>query len=368
MRAPLSVAVHRGGRLMRTQLAVLLACAVAAACADDPSVGRAQQSVKEVFTSPAKSAFYDLQDVVGEFELGLGNVSKLSCSVGAASQPAVYAGNMLLDCDAEVPHNETTIAIDPTDGSHAVGGYHSYQLTATGNTVHLHIIGVASVTRDGGDTWQEAVPPITPYQFTGDPALAFDANGRLYYANIADNEGQGGGNFTGPDVVVARSQDGGLTWSHPVQVAAGLGNAGSNGQLVFNDKDFIAVDTSATSVHQNRVYVTWTRFEESGTSAFFRSPIMVSHSDDGVSWSAGKEISGFNSACAVQFGGGPAGECDEDQDSYPTVAPGGRVYASFENFNTPAENQLMVVSSGDGGDTWSAPVRVSAVFDINFPT
>lgn len=80
------------------------------------------------------------------------------------------------------------------------------------------------------------------------------------------------------------------------------------------------------------------------------------------------EISSFNSNCSVQWGGGPASECDEDQFSVPTVAPGGRVYVAFENFNTPAENQYMVVSSADGGRTWTAPVRVDAVHDVNYPT
>src|SRR5712691_4990429 len=244
--------------------------------------GRTAWATKD--EGPAKSGFFDFKELA-DFELGLGNVSKLSCSVGASSQPSVYAGNMLIDCDGEVPHNETSIAVDPFNPIHAVGAYHSYQLVATGATVHAHIIGTTSVTFNGGQTWREVVPPITPYQFTGDPALAFDSNGRVYFANIADNEGQGGSNFTGPDVVVAHSDDGGLSWSNPVTVATGLGNAGANGQLVFNDKDYLAVDTSATSPFRNRAYVTWTRFKEKITPGsspvFFNAPIMVSFSDDG---------------------------------------------------------------------------------------
>src|SRR5712692_691016 len=329
--------------------------------------GRALLATKD--EGPPKSAFFDFKELT-DFQLGLGNVSKLTCSVGASTQPAEYAGNMLLDCDAEVPHNETTIAVDPADANHAIGGYHSYQLVQTGNTVHLHVIGTSSVTFDGRQTWHEVLPPITPYQFTGDPALAFDSNGRIYFANIADNEGQGGVNFSGPDVVVAHSDDGGLSWSHPVTVAGGLGNAGSNGRLVFNDKDYLAVDTSATSPFRNRAYVTWTRFEEKfspgNSPVFFRSPITMSSSDDGSNWSAAREISGFSPACSVGLFGAP-NECDINQFSYPTVAPGGRVYVGFENFNTPAENQFMVVSSGDGGGTWSPPQRVDTLFDINFP-
>ena len=178
-----------------------------------------------------------------------------------------------------------------------------------------------------------------------------------------------GGSFTGPSVVVATSNDGGLSWSNPVTVARGQGavNGGAFGQLIFQDKEFIAADSFPGSPFRNRVYVTWTSFQERGVSPFFRFPIMVSFSDDGQHWSPGQEISGSHAACTVQFGGGTANECDEDQDSYPAVAPNGKVYVTYENFNTPAENQLMAVSSTDGGNTWSAPIKVDNIFDINFP-
>lgn len=319
---------------------------------------------------PQKSGFYSFNKISRDFEVGVGGVSKVSCTVGAATQPAIYAGNMLLDCDAEVPHNETTIVVDPTNPFHAVGGYHSYQLNFLGATAVLHVVGTTSVTVDGGLNWQEVAPPITPYQFTGDPALAFDSTGRLYFANIADHEGPGG-SFTGPSVVVAHSEDGGFTWSNPVTVAEGMGAITPGrffGPQIFNDKEFIAADASGTSPFQNRVYVTWSKFFEIFNPGEFliRVPIMVSFSDDGVIWSREQEISGFSSECVATISGSPH-ECDLNQDSYPTVAPDGKVYVSFENFNTPAENQVLIVRSSDGGATWTSPVKVDTLFDINFP-
>jgi hypothetical protein len=320
---------------------------------------------------PQRSGFQDFKE--GDSSTpGIGIIDRFSCFVGALTQPAIYAGNMLVDCDGEIPHNETTIAVNSNDPLHAAGGYHSYRQVQVGATIHQHIVGTASVTLDGGQTWREVVPPITPYQFTGDPALAFDARGRLYFGNIADHEGQGAGNFTGPSVVVARSDDGGFTWTNPVTVASGQGGIDRSGfgVEIFQDKDYIAADANPSSPHANRVYASWTSFQSkfSGGAApvAFRSPIMISHSDDGVAWSAGQEVSGFSPSCSSALFGAP-NECDLDQFSYPTVAPNGRVYVSFENFNTPAENQTMVVSSSDGGATWSAPVRVDTVFDINFP-
>jgi hypothetical protein len=319
---------------------------------------------------PPKSGFYSFFDASAEFEIGVGIVERFSCIADTLLQPPIYAGNMLIDCDGEVPHNETTIVVNPNNPAHVVGGYHSFQLVQKGASLKAHIIGTTSVTFDNGETWHESVPPITPYQFTGDPALAFDANGRVYFANIADHEGPGG-SFTAPSVVVSTSDDGGLTWTNPVTVADGKGavNGGADPQLIFQDKEFIAADTHGSSPFRNRVYVTWTSFDERlvGTNPFLRSPIMVSSSNDGKNWTAPREISGFHPNCSVQFGGGPASQCDEDQFSVPTVAPGGKVHVAFENFNTPAENQYMVVSSADGGVNWSAPARVDTIFDINYP-
>ncbi len=315
---------------------------------------------------PPKSSFYLLPSLLDSS--GIGNVSKFSCTVGAATQPADYAGNVLLDCDGEIPHNETTMVVNPNSSDHAVGGYHSYQLQFNGATAVVHVISTASVTFDGGQKWTEVLPPIAPYQFSGDPALTFDADGRLYFASIADHEGPGGP-FTAPSVVVARSDDGGLTWSRPVTVAKGFGavTPGRIAPQVFQDKEFIAADPYPGSPQKNRVYVTWTSFQESprGPSLFFRSPITLAFSDNGKNWTPPVEISGDSLDCSAHLPGGS--DCDLNQFSSPAVAPTGAIYVGFENFNTPAENQYLVVSSTDGGYTWSSPSRVGTLYDINFP-
>src|SRR5262245_8470435 len=59
--------------------------------------------------------------------LGFGARDGAACGIGAATQPSAYQGNMLLDCDGETPHNETTIAANPLNPQHVVSGYHSYQ-------------------------------------------------------------------------------------------------------------------------------------------------------------------------------------------------------------------------------------------------
>ena len=63
--------------------------------------------------------------------------------------------------------------------------------------------------------------------------------------------------------------------------------------------------------------------------------------------------------------------CDEDQFSIPEVASDGTVYVHFLNFQNEDEwemeeefdSTIMVTKSVDGGDTWTAPVRVVELED-----
>jgi hypothetical protein len=97
----------------------------------------------------------------------------------------------------------------------------------------------------------------------------------------------------------------------------------------------------------------------------------MAYSDDGgLTWSAGQEISGRAAFCTFQTAG-PAGECDEDQGSTSVVAPDGTVYVAFVNGQNSAawetgkeaESSYLVVSSTDGGVTWSAPVDAADLED-----
>ena len=335
-----------------------------AAAADGPSPSEKP--------GPQKSGFYDFWQISTTDASGVGTLPQTAdCLIGQSTQPAIYAGNSLLDCDGETPHNETTIVVDPNNPAHAVGGFHSYRLFFHGATLVERVAAAASSTFDGGQNWHEVIPPVTPYQFTGDPALAFDSNSKLYYSNIADHEGPGG-NFTGPSVVVASSSDGGVTWTNPVTVARGqtaVTHSVGFGPNIFNDKEYIAADASPSSPFRNRVYVSWTRFAQffTPTAGFFASPINVAYSDDGVNWSAPKAISGFSPFCNAALFGAP-NECDLNQDSYPAVASNGKVYVSFENFNTFGLNQILMVSSSDGGQTWSTPSQAGFIYDLNFPS
>ena len=320
---------------------------------------------------PAVSGGLNTLPVNSNGQIGIGNFPRTTCTIGTATQPGLYSGNMLVDCDDFV-HEETAIAVNPGSSTHAVGGFNVYRLTVLQNQVDAILSTGVSATFDGGLTWRETTPPIDPYQSSYDPSVTFDSRGRVYFGGGA-LRGTGPGGTNG-DVIVRSSDDGGVTWSRPTQVALGKGgsnilgfNQGSGPQTLL-DKPFLTADAFASSPHRDRLYSTWTSFELQfdGPHQFYRSPIATSSSDDGVNWATTREISGFSPHCTVTFSGAP-NECDLNQGSYPAVAPNGRVYVAFENFNTTAENQFLIVTSGDGGATWSSPIKMADVFDINLP-
>ncbi|MGH2400404.1 MAG: sialidase family protein, partial [bacterium] len=204
-------------------------------------------------------------------------------------------------------------------------------------------------------------------------------------------------------VFVSRSTNGGYTWTRarvggttPNPVLPGDGvvifqadnNTAPDFSVTFHDKEYIAAGPrpagvtpqcftpahtpaacDPASVGVDRLYVSWTAFNNpTGAPGFIvSSTIEVSFSDDqGRSWSARRTVNGSAPFCMFAFAGGT--RCDDNQFSTPTVSPDtGFLYVAFENFNTPDENQYLVVRSHDGGQTFQGPFFVTPVFDVNFP-
>jgi hypothetical protein len=96
--------------------------------------------------------------------------------------PTQTTANVNTDCELNVPHNETSIAVNPTDAGNMIGGANDYQLAVNpGGHVSETVLSRAHVTFDGGQTWSEyPLYSNSAYQATGDPAVAFDAAGHAY--------------------------------------------------------------------------------------------------------------------------------------------------------------------------------------------
>ena len=101
------------------------------------------------------------------------------------------AANVSTDCEAVAPHNETSIAVNPTNPFNMIGGANDYQLKlSAGGTVNETVFSRAHVTFDGGATWTTVPLDANGYIATGDPAVAFDAVGNAYYATLGFGFGQ----------------------------------------------------------------------------------------------------------------------------------------------------------------------------------
>jgi hypothetical protein len=234
---------------------------------------------------------------------------------------------------------------------------------------------------DGGKTWGDQTPPF--WQFTlldqhtadacSDPTATFDSKGNAYVGGIIFN-------VTSPAnvIVVAKSNKGiggafyhtpDSTLSFQTYRTLPLGVVANDlSPTIFNDKEFIVADATATSPKADNVYATWTRFDLSQNN----SPIYFSQSTNGGrTWSTGVEISGSNPAVCTFL---VPGRCDQDQGSHPIVGPDGTIYVAFGNANTPLVgiNQILIVKCPPSANcsqsaSWTAPVKINDLID-NHPT
>jgi len=253
--------------------------------------------------------------------------------------------NVNTDCAPTAgPHNETSIAINPTDAMNIIGGANDYQLGINpGGHVTESVLSRAHVSFDGGKTWSEyPLYSNSTYQATGDPSVAFDADGHAYYATLGFRF-VGPANAQNPDVLVANSGDKGKTWS-VLRIAQGSGVETSVGDLL--DKEYVAAWG-----HGNAI-VTFGDFRlaQKGATVSGQIYASVTH-DSGKSWSAPQLISGALNQAFV---------------STPTVTSDGRIFVSFLNtddLTTGRDTYKVVQVDPATGAAIGAPVSVGLVID-----
>jgi hypothetical protein len=267
---------------------------------------------------------------------------------------------------AAAPQNETAIAVDPNNPNRVVGGANDY-VTRTwpcdiGGTPCSSLGDGYSGTyfsNDGGQTWccsssdpahlGTLIPGVTrlaggPYEAGGDPSVAFDSQGNVFYAGL-------GFDRTAPPNTVAVNKgtfdgSGNLSWGAPTFINA------TTAPSTLNDKEWIAADWHASSPYRDRVYVSWTRFIfNPAIGNYVQSPIFFAYSSDG----------GQTFSTPTQI----TGNVKYDQGSRPIVGYDGTVYVIFEGATRLATlDSQWIVKSTDGGQTWSRPVRIADVQDV----
>src|SRR6266487_2454412 len=196
----------------------------------------------------------------------------------------IVAPNILVNRDtAAAPQNETAIAVDPNNPSRIVGGANDYvtrtwDCTVDGTPCSALGDGYSGTyySNNGGSTWccnsnpnsdytpttdpsqiGTLIPSVEhlvagPYDAGGDPVLAFDSQGHVFYVGNAFNR------TTPPnaEAVNKGTFDGGgnLTWGPPTFINP------TTSPSTFNDKPWIAADWHSGSPFRDRIYVSWVRF------------------------------------------------------------------------------------------------------------
>ena len=270
--------------------------------------------------------------------------------------------------------NETAIAQDPMNPDHLVASYNDYR-RGDGTC------GI-SYSLDGGEHWNDSTTPNgftrganfggfarEYWQAGGDTAVAWDTKGNAYLQCQVFERGFGTTNNhdSSSAVYVFRStQNSGASWNFPGRpVIEDYDTVGNT----LEDKPYMTVDNHMGSPYQDRVYVTWTEFAADGTGYIYES-----HSADYGEHFSSKTLVSANSAyCTFTYGlATPQGNCNENQFSQPFTGSDGALYVVYANYNNAAaagttsdnRNQILLVKSTNGGNSFSAPVKIADYYDL----
>jgi hypothetical protein len=278
--------------------------------------------------------------------------------------------------------NETSLAIDKNDTNNIVASQNDYR-RGDGNCY-------SDYSTDGGRTWEDSTDPMSfsvggapnfplgareYWEAGGDTSVAFDTKGNAYLSCQVFNRGRGATNSAdlSSAFLIFRSSNHGASWNFPGRYVRASGDVTGSGNAAFLDKQLMTVDDHAGSPFQDRVYVTWTEFATDGSAFIYEAY----SSDYGEHFSAPHLVSTDSPLCVNTYGAGTtsiAGEhsnCNENQFSQPFTGSDGALYVVWNNFNNAEtlggadnRNQILLAKSTDGGNTFSAPVKVGDYYDL----
>jgi BNR/Asp-box repeat len=286
-------------------------------------------------------------------KLGPARAASGGLGPGSPSFTNVRVNDPSLDTNQvdQTTQSETSVGVS---GSNVVVGYNDSQRTGLFLTAGSSISGV-SYSTDGGASFKDggALPNTPEFVNLGDPWVASDRAGNMYYSELAIDFF----NFN-LDVAVAKSTDGGKTWSNPVPVKRPPFEIFYTG-----DKDAMAVGPDPSKKTQDDIYVAYDDFVfDSTTGEFFTGLPVARSTDTGATWTvsyADKNIIDFSSCSFAQYIG-----------AVPIVAKDGTLYVSAEKiavddpnctFTAPTTFSEWIFKSTDGGQTFGPGVKIADV-------
>lgn len=204
---------------------------------------------------------------------------------------------------------EVSVAINPANPDHIVAA--SFQFSKP-----FRVSNVVYSSTDAGKTWR-TVESANPKGLTqGDDALTYAADGKVYHSYICfQGIRQARPKQAENGIYVTSSTDAGIKWSEPVAVINH-----QNTVSPFEDKPYLRVDNSLKSRYRHNLYIAWTRFDEYGSrDPNCRSHIYFSRSDDG-----GKS---FSMPIRISDEPGDCVDSDNTvEGAVPAVGPDGEIY------------------------------------------
>lgn len=250
----------------------------------------------------------------------LGCSDRQQVSSRSGSERIAQLEEAVIDQRLNLSGNEPSIAEDPTNPRNLA--------VAQFTTV--------SFSTDGGATFPNTVTAPTPpgynFGFGGDPSLAFDSQGNLFFSYLATSN-----TFGTVDVFIQRFDHATATpVGGPVNVSemAGVGAVdGSN-----SDKEWLAIDRFPGSPFQDRLYMVWTDFGVSPVAVYTSFS-----SDSGLTWSPAQTIS----IAAEGFPWPP----------HIAAAPNGDVYVAY---HAEPSGEIVVLRS-----PFDSPTSSGGVFDLS---
>lgn len=243
----------------------------------------------------------------------------------AVRKRIVVGPNILASRDGDFYHAELMVAVNPKNPKNLVGA----AITPTAGDGGAACRAYTSF--DGGYTWNTSVFPEEVQFGGGDPQVAFSPHGTAYFTSLVmvkDDVGR-----TRAAVYFYRSEDGGRTWSKP----ADLGYSYDHPQII--------VDNSYGKF-AGRIYIGVLYGHNPSTLGVFRSD------DDGRTFTGPvKVVDGGKEGVIVT--------------SLVVLSDGtlGMTYESAEidqnKAKQPRDEGVWIVTSTDGGITYSSPVKVA---------
>jgi hypothetical protein len=251
----------------------------------------------------------------------------------------------------QTTQSETSIAVA---GRNVAVGFNDSQQALPIYTDGLDLTGYA-YSNNGGRTFTDGGTLPNPENFTnlGDPWLASDRAGRMYFGTLTF-----GGDVGNLEVAVARSTNGGRTWSAPR-----FASPHDDNLFYVGDKDAVTTGRDPHVAGRDNVYAAWDDITFDFTTGNVVTGLAVATSTDhGLTFSlhyADKILSSPNSCSFAQYIG-----------AQPLVDPSnGTLYVAAEKIAIDDPHctggQLafseVIFKSTDGGTTFGAGVRVSTV-------